>query len=143
MLSENHIATRSMKFFHELQDLNLARAWHESSGAVLAIHGEYDWVSALEDHRRIADIANARTPGAGAVLTLPQLDHGFTRHASLQDSFRSMGQGAWESELPNRMLAWIESVEAAAPATAAAAPARPQATGVGADQPPPGGRSNR
>jgi pimeloyl-ACP methyl ester carboxylesterase len=137
MLSETHIATRSMKFFHELQDLNLARAWHESSGAVLAIHGEYDWVSALEDHRRIADIANARTPGSGAVLTLPQLDHGFTRHASLQDSFRSMGQGAWESGLPDRMLAWIDSVEGAA------APARPQLPGVGADQPPPGGRSNR
>jgi photosystem II stability/assembly factor-like uncharacterized protein/pimeloyl-ACP methyl ester carboxylesterase len=128
VLSENHIATRSMKFFHELQDLNLARAWQESSGAVLAIYGEYDWVTALQDHQLIADIVNARTPGAGSVLTLPQVDHAFTRHASLQDSFRAMGRGTWEAELPNKMLAWIGSVEAAAPTVPAKAEAlAPQA----------------
>jgi len=123
MLDENHIATRSMKFFHELQDLNLARAWQESSGAVLAIYGEYDWVTALQDHQMIADIVNARTPGAGSVLTLPQVDHGFTRHASLQDSFRAMGQGTWEAGLPDRMLAWIDSVEETAPTVPAKAAA--------------------
>ena len=131
MLSENHIATRSMKFFHELQELNLARAWQESSGAVLAIYGEYDWVTALQDHQLIADIVNARTPGAGSVLTLPQVDHGFTRHASLQDSVRAMGQGTWEAGLPDKMLAWIDSVEAAAPAIPAkAAGAAPVTTPV-------------
>jgi dienelactone hydrolase len=132
MLNENHIATRSMKFFHELQDLNLARAWQESSGAVLAIYGEYDWVTALQDHQMIADIVNARTPGAGSVLTLPQVDHGFTRHASLQDSFKAMGRGTWEAELPKRMLTWIDSVETDAPAipakAAVPAPTRVSAT---------------
>jgi pimeloyl-ACP methyl ester carboxylesterase len=45
MLDEQHMSTRSMAFFHQLQDLNLARAWQESSGAVLAVYGEYDWVT--------------------------------------------------------------------------------------------------
>lgn len=117
MLSENHISTRSMKFFHELQDLNLARAWQESSGAVLAIHGEYDWVAALQDHQKIAEIVNSRTPGAGSVITLPKVDHGFTRHGSLQESLQALGQGQWEAELPSKILNWITSLESAAPAS--------------------------
>lgn len=116
MLDESHISTRGMAFFHELQDLNLARAWQESSGAVLAIYGEYDWVTALQDHQQIAEIVNARTPGAGTVITLPQVDHGFTRHASLQESFRALGQGEWAAELPGKLLAWITAIESMAPA---------------------------
>ena len=116
ILDENHIATRSMAFFHELQELNLARAWQESSGAVLAIYGEYDWVTALQDHQQIAEIVNARTPGAGMVVTLPQVDHGFTRHASLQESFRALGRGEWAAELPGKLLAWITAIESMAPA---------------------------
>lgn len=116
-VSESHLATRSMRFFHELQELNLARAWQESSGAVLAIHGEYDWVSALQDHQKIAEIVNTRTPGAGSVITLPKVDHGFTRHASLQESLRAMGQGQWEAALPNEILNWIMSLESAGPAS--------------------------
>ena len=117
-LDENHIATRSMGFFHELQELNLARAWQESSGAVLALYGEYDWVTAEQDHRLIADIVNARTPGAGTSITLPRVDHGFTRHASLQDSFRALGRGEWAADVPETVLRWIQSVDGAAPRTA-------------------------
>lgn len=116
MLDESHISTRGMAFFHELQELNLARAWQESSGAVLAIYGEYDWVTALQDHQQIAEIVNARTPGAGTVITLPQVDHGFTRHASLQESFRALGQGEWAAELPGKLLAWITAIESMASA---------------------------
>ena len=112
MYSENHIATRSMKFFHELQDLNLARAWQESTGSVLALYGEYDWVSALVDHQKIAEIVNLRSPGAGTVITIPQLDHGFTRHATLKDSFGALGRGARVPELSDQILRWIEAIEA-------------------------------
>ena len=111
---ENHIATRGMGFFHDLQELNLARAWQESSGAVLALHGEYDWVASEQDHRLIADIVNARTPGAGSSITLPRVDHGFTRHASLQDSVQALGRGEWAEDLPTTVMQWIRSVEAAA-----------------------------
>ena len=56
MFDENHMSTRHVRFFHELQDLNIAKAWMESRGAVLALWGEYDWVSSREDHERIAEI---------------------------------------------------------------------------------------
>ncbi|MEI7658861.1 MAG: alpha/beta fold hydrolase [Phycisphaerae bacterium] len=111
MLDENHMSTRSMSFFHQLQDLNLARAWERSTGAVLAVYGEYDWVTSLKDHDMIAAIVNRRTPGAGASITMPKADHAFTTHASLEESVRAMGGGEWDAELPPRMLAWIDSVD--------------------------------
>jgi NADPH:quinone reductase-like Zn-dependent oxidoreductase/photosystem II stability/assembly factor-like uncharacterized protein/alpha-beta hydrolase superfamily lysophospholipase len=111
MLDENHMSTRSMAFFHQLQDLNLARAWQESSGAALAVYGEYDWVTSEADHRKIADIVNARTAGAGTVLVRPQADHAFTTHPNLAASRALMGGGAFDRGLPEEVLRWIASVE--------------------------------
>lgn len=126
MLDEQHMSTRSMAFFHQLQDLNLARAWQESSGAVLAVYGEYDWVTSEGDHRRIVDIVNARTKGAGTLLVRPGADHAFTTHASLRASVALMGGGDFDRELPRELIRWIASVEGRAlaeePAQGAPAP---------------------
>ena len=111
MLDENHMSTRSMPFFHQLQDLNLARAWQESTGAVLAIYGEYDWVTSEGDHQKIVDIVNARTKGAGTLLLRPKADHAFTTHGSLRESVALMGGGDFDRDLPREMLRWMASVE--------------------------------
>jgi photosystem II stability/assembly factor-like uncharacterized protein/pimeloyl-ACP methyl ester carboxylesterase len=135
MLDENHMSTRSMSFFHQLQDLNLARAWERSSGAVLAVYGEYDWLTSLEDHEKIAAIVNRRTPGAGATITMPKADHAFTTHASLEESVRAMGGGTWDADLPKRMLAWIDVQDGnvAAPGNTPAAQPTPAPTPHAAD----------
>ena len=65
MLDENHMSTRHMRYFHELQDINIARAWRDSEGAFLGIWGEYDWIASREDHERIAAIVNARQAQIG------------------------------------------------------------------------------
>ena len=111
MLDENHMSTRGMPFFHQLQDLNLARAWQESSGAVLAVYGEYDWVTSEADHRKIVDIVNARTEGAGTLLVRPRADHAFTTHPDLAASVAAMGGGEFDAGLSQEILAWIDSVE--------------------------------
>ncbi|MEY4957115.1 MAG: hypothetical protein RL409_1372 [Gemmatimonadota bacterium] len=111
MLDENHMSTRGMPFFHQLQDLNLARAWQESTGAVLAIYGEYDWVTSESDHQKIVDIVNARTKGAGTLLLRPKADHAFTTHGSLRESVALMGGGDFDRDLPREMLRWMASVE--------------------------------
>jgi photosystem II stability/assembly factor-like uncharacterized protein len=111
MLDENHMSTRSMAFFHQLQDLNLARAWAESTGAVLAVYGEFDWVTSETDHRTIADIVNARTKGAGTVLIRPGADHAFTLHTDIRSSRAIMGGGEFDRGLATEFLKWIASVE--------------------------------
>lgn len=114
MFDEEHMSTRHVRFFHELQDLNLAEAWANSSGGALAIWGEYDWLCAKEDHDRIAAIVNRRSPGTGVSVTLPKADHAFTTHATIQDSLARMGQGVWSAELISVMLDWIDALESGA-----------------------------
>ena len=111
MFDENHMSTRHVRFFHELQDLNIAKAWMESRGAVLALWGEYDWVCSREDHERIAAIINQREDGAGSVLTMPGADHAFTTHATFLGSRMAMGEGTWDQDLPRRIVEWIDAVE--------------------------------
>ncbi len=127
MMDENHIATRGMGFFHQLQDLNLARAWENSTGAVLAVYGEYDWVTSQLDHEKIAKIVNTRTPGAGTAIVMPKADHAFTTHETLEASVRAMGQGDWDEELPRRVLAWIAGLEGREPEAAATDAGKPAA----------------
>lgn len=114
MASEDQLASRHMTFYHELQDLNLAEAWSKASGAVLAIYGEFDWVTAWEDHEQIAEIINSVRPGRGTALMLPQTDHAFTEHDSIGMSLSAMGRGAWTGALPEVVIAWIADLEGAA-----------------------------
>lgn len=102
---------RHATFFHQLQDLNLEEAWTSANANVLAIYGEYDWVTAKLDHDAIAELVNRTHPGKGESMVLQQADHGFTVHASLQDSMRKLGQGEWDGRLPQAVLAWIDRVE--------------------------------
>lgn len=115
MVDANHLSSRHMTFYHQLQDINLAKAWEESTGNVLAIHGEYDWVTSRADHNLIAQIVNAKTAGAGTSISLPKADHAFTLHNSLEASLSAMGQGRWDASLPRTVLAWIDQVEGRAP----------------------------
>ena len=133
MVDENHLASRHMSFYHQLQDLNLAQAWSTASGSVLAIHGEYDWVTSWDDHQRIAQIVNEIRPGAAEAVSLPKADHAFTVHENLDASFRAMGQGTWDGTLPTLVLNWIAKLEHRAPSPTAPAPTVPAGSSAAAN----------
>ncbi len=130
-----HISSRHASFFHQLQDLNLAQAWEKSRGRVLAIHGEYDWVTSGADHELIARIVNGRSPGQGAALTLANADHGFTVHPDLKASLTAMGRGEWDGSLPRAVLGWINQVEGRTAAPEPEAPPAPPTPQASAAQP--------
>lgn len=122
MVSETQLASRGMSFYHQLQDLNLARAWGNVTTRVLAIYGEYDWVTSYEDHELIAALVNAKTPGNAEALSLPKFDHGLTSHDSLAASLQAMGQGTWDGSLTTTLTNWIDKVEGRAANTPPEAP---------------------
>lgn len=104
---------RHVTFFHQLQDLNLSRAWAEADTNLLAIHGEFDAVSAELDHRLAVQIAGSREGRIATFEQLPKADHGFTIQGSELAGLTAMAQGDWDGSLPKLVLAWIEKVEAA------------------------------
>ena len=94
-----HYGGRHLSFFQELEDANMPRAWTAVEAPVLAIHGEYDWVSSADDHEGIAEIVNAQKPGRGRFLSLPGTFHGFDLHESLEDSLRNAFRGPFNERL--------------------------------------------
>ncbi|MFA6045944.1 MAG: alpha/beta fold hydrolase, partial [Phycisphaerales bacterium] len=137
MLDATHMSSRHMSFYHELQDLNLARAWEQVTTRVLAIHGDYDWVTTGADHDLIASIVNAKSPGFATSVALPKADHAFTLHESLKASLAAMGQGTWDGSLPKLVLEWIDTQEGRAQAVPAA-PEAPTIAKAGAAAQPKG-----
>lgn len=104
-----HMFGRHARFFQELQRIDTPASWARVRQPTLAMHGEYDWVSDPEDHQLIADIVN-RAGGKAEYEEVPGLDHGMTRHGSLEESYRNYVQGAPSTEAVARIRAWLERV---------------------------------
>lgn len=96
-----HYFGRSVRFFTELAAVDPERAWRQVWQPVLAIHGEYDWVSARSDHEAIARFTG------GKFQSLPRMDHGFLRYESLTESFSARGTGGFDEEIIRATLAWM------------------------------------
>ncbi len=92
---------RSVRFFTELAAVDPARAWRQVWQPVLALHGEYDWVSGRADHEQIARLAG------GKFQSLPGMDHGFLGYESLNESFVARGTGLFDEEIVRATLAWM------------------------------------
>jgi len=99
-----HYYGRSVEFFEELGAIDPDRAWRQVWQSVLALHGEYDWVTARADHERIARLSG------GKFESLPQLDHGFLRYDSLNESFTARGTGRFDPLIVDATVAWMETL---------------------------------
>lgn len=114
MLDARRIASRDATFYHQLQDLNIAQAWADAQTNVLALHGEFDWVSSKEDHDMIASIVASREGAVAESRTIMFADHGLTSHLTQQMSIAKMGQGKELEQLPQVVHDWIVRVEGGA-----------------------------
>ncbi len=101
LADEEHYFGRSAAFYVELAAIDPARAWRQVWQPVLAIHGEYDWVSARADHEQIARLSG------GKFQTLPGVDHGFLRYESLAESYSARGTGEFSEQIVDATLAWM------------------------------------
>ncbi len=111
LMDDTHQYGRHARFFHELQERNIAQAWQNLVAPnVLALHGEYDWVSSPEDAELIARIAT-NAEGQGEMQSLPGLDHGMTRHDSLAESVTNFAKGEWTSIVINTLLNWTDRTQ--------------------------------
>lgn len=62
-------------FFQQLGKTNIAAAWDQFDGRVLAMWGDLDIVTSKEEHEFIAEIANRKQAGRGIFQIIPGVDH--------------------------------------------------------------------
>lgn len=104
-----HQFGRPVRFFQQLQRVDVAGAWDSLAVPVLVVYGEYDWMMSREDHELVVRIAAANAPGSELVVA-PGMDHHFMRYPSRAAAFREEG-GTVAEDAVERMLVWLESVK--------------------------------
>jgi len=105
---------RSDRFFAEFAGVDVAAAWKAVDVPVLALHGEFDEVTARADHEQIAGFVNARHPGLVTHRELEGLDHCWTHHGSMEKARGRCGQGDASPVFVDSVLDFLRA-RAAAP----------------------------
>jgi pimeloyl-ACP methyl ester carboxylesterase len=105
-----HLYGRPLKFYEQLQNLNLAAAWSRVKAPALVLHGAYDWIMSREDPELIAQYVNANATGAAQFINVPEMGHTFQHYLSTADAFA--GKAAPFDPKVIRLLAdWLKKQE--------------------------------
>jgi len=100
---------RSLQYYREVNDENVARSWASLNIPVLAMIGEFDIRTTQFDHEYLAAIVNAQHPGKASWQVLPNLDHGFVSHQSFDDSVVNEFVGPFGEQVVERTAKWMEA----------------------------------
>jgi pimeloyl-ACP methyl ester carboxylesterase len=109
------LGDRSIRYMQEVNDKNFCEFWAKlGKTRVLALFGEYDWISLREDQTQVAEAVNAANPGMAEFKEVPQSDHIFNKCTSMPDSFARWGKpGAEFNPTVVQMTKdWIEKLRA-------------------------------
>jgi pimeloyl-ACP methyl ester carboxylesterase len=98
---------RAAPFFHQLQSLNVARAWQEVRVPVLAVYGQHDWIMSRDDHELIVEWVNRNKPGLATLVEVPQMDHFYMSHRTPEEAFRDEPKGRYADKAERTILDWL------------------------------------
>ena len=101
----SHLYGRPLKFYEQLQKLNLAAAWSRVTAPTYALHGEFDWIMSREDHQLIAAYVSANGGDANA-YEVPQMGHTFQHYLSLADAFKGK-EAQFDSKVIGLLTDWL------------------------------------
>ncbi len=107
-----HQYGRHIKYYQQVQDLNIEAAWEKITAPVLVVYGEFDWIMTREDHVIITRIVNKNHPGTAEFVEIPGMDHHYQRYASVQDAFdRRNGNNIAADETVSAMVNWLKKTQ--------------------------------
>ena len=106
-----HLYGRPVKFYEQLQKLNLAEAWSHVKVSALILHGQYDWIMSREDPELMTQYINANQPGAAQFIEVPEMGHTFQHYLSFTDAYRGKG-AAFDPKVLHLVVDWFKEQQA-------------------------------
>ena len=82
-----HLYGRPLRFYQQLQQLNLAAAWSGLKVPTYVLRGAFDWIMSREDSELIASYVN-NNGDLATFYEIPQTGHTFQHYFSLADAFK-------------------------------------------------------
>jgi pimeloyl-ACP methyl ester carboxylesterase len=102
-----HLYGRPLKFYQDLQRLNLAAAWSRVKVPALILHGQYDWIMSREDPELMAQYVNTNQPGAARFIEVPDMGHTFQHYLSFSDAFAGK-EAPFNPKVLGLLTDWLE-----------------------------------
>ncbi len=96
---------RHVRFFQQLEAVDLAAAWRTVGAKVQIAHGAYDWICSEEEAREIASAVGSEA----GLDVLHRIGHDMLAHDSLEASFRSAERGQWDGQVADATRAWLDA----------------------------------
>jgi len=82
-----HLYGRPLRFYQQLQQLNLAAAWSRAKVPTYVLRGAFDWIMSRDDSELIAAYVN-RNGNRASFYEIPSTGHTFQHYLSLADAFK-------------------------------------------------------
>lgn len=78
---------RPVKYYQQLQDLNIGYYWSKINCPVLVVYGEYDWIMSKAEQENIIQLLNRKKEGTAELKIIPGMNHHYSKYTSPQEAF--------------------------------------------------------
>ena len=103
-----HQYGRPMRYYQQVQALDVEGAFERLAAPTLIVWGEYDWIMGREESDRAAAIMNARDPALLTYMVRPRMDHHFQTYADPRQAFAEEA-GAYDAGAASAIVEWLRS----------------------------------
>ena len=103
----SHLYGRSLRFYQQLQQLNVAAAWSRVKVPTYVLRGAFDWIMSREDSELIAAYVN-KNGDLASFYEIPETGHTFQHYLSLADAFKG-NRAPFDPKLIGLLADWLRN----------------------------------
>lgn len=102
---------RAIRYYQQLQALDVEGAWQQVRVPTLVVWGEYDWIMGHDEAERAVAIVGARDASLATYVVRPGMNHHFFRYPDAKAAFVEKG-GTFDEGAADTMVRWLREREA-------------------------------
>lgn len=99
---------RAMRYYQQLQALDVEGAWAEVSVPTLILWGQFDWIMGREEAERAAQVVASRDPGLVTFVVRPGMNHHFMVYPDAKRAFDERG-GTFDEGAARVLVEWLRA----------------------------------
>ena len=103
-----HQYGRPMRYYQQVQALDVEGAWEKVAVPTLIVWGEYDWIMGRDESDRAAAVVKARDPALVTYVIRPRMDHHFDVYPDPRQAFAEEG-GNYDAGAATVIVDWLRN----------------------------------
>ncbi len=101
-----HQYGRPMRYYQQVQALDVEGAWEKVAVPTLIVWGEYDWIMGRDESDRAAALVKTRDPALVTYVLRPRMDHHFDVYPDPRQAFAEEG-GTYDAGAATVIVDWL------------------------------------